>query len=136
VKKNILRVVDVNLNRSREGLRVCEEIARFILNSRTLTKDFKLLRHRLKNAYSSFPNSWRGVYLGRDSKGDVGRATSSVEMQRESTDDIFFANMQRTKESVRVLEEFSKLCDHRLSARFKRLRFDLYAIEKKALKKL
>ncbi|MGH7198391.1 MAG: hypothetical protein ACREH5_06595 [Candidatus Omnitrophota bacterium] len=37
---------------------------------------------------------------------------------------------------MRVLEETAKLLDERISARFKKVRFNVYAIEKKALPKL
>jgi len=132
----ILRIIDANLNRAREGLRVCEEVARFVLNSKSLTGKFKKMRHRVRDIYSSFPKKWKTAIGARNSKEDVGRHASPVEMKRKSAGDVFYANLQRTKESLRVLEEFLKLSDSRASNRFKRLRFDLYEIEKKALKKL
>jgi len=136
VKNSALRVIDANLNRAREGLRVCEEVARFVLNNRPLTKELKNARHRIQNICGSFPNGWRSVLASRDSAADVGRQPSFVEFSRKNTNEIFFANMQRAKESTRVLEEFLKLFDYKLSNRFKRLRFGLYEIEKKTLKKL
>ena len=39
------RIIDANLNRSREGLRVCEEVARFHLSSPQLTRELKSVRH-------------------------------------------------------------------------------------------
>ena len=132
----ILRIIDANLNRAREGLRVCEEVARFILNSRSLTGKLKNLRHRVRDIYNSFPEKWKATIGARNSKKDVGRHASPVEMKRRNPADVFYANLQRTKESLRVLEEFLKLSDNRTSNKFKRLRFDLYEIEKKALKKL
>jgi len=39
--------------------------------------------------------------------------------------------MERVKESLRVLEEFSKLIDGGISDRFKRLRFRAYGAEKR-----
>lgn len=133
-KKHILRIIDVNLNRSREGLRVCEEVARFILNNKALTKDLKNIRHRIQNIYGAFPQGWKAIVGARDSQADIGRHPSLIEMNRKNIKDVFFSNMQRSKESVRVLEEFLKLIDSKLSNRFKRLRFDLYEIEKKVLK--
>lgn len=56
-------------------------------------------------------------------------------MRRTGAFDIFMANMERSKESIRVLEEFSKLIDGSLSARFSKLRFRLYDIEKKVYKR-
>jgi len=136
VNARVLRIIDANLNRAREGLRVCEEVARFILNSKSLTGELKNMRHRVRDIYNSFPKKWKTLMDARDSKKDVGRHASPVEMKRKNPGDVFYANLQRTKESLRVLEEFLKLSDNRTSNRFKRLRFELYEIEKKALKKL
>ena len=44
------RVVDANLNRTREALRVLEDYARFGLNDRFLTERLKSLRHQLAEA--------------------------------------------------------------------------------------
>ena len=52
-KSKIYRVIDVNLNRSREGLRVCEEVARFILNNKSITARFKALRHDIQRIIST-----------------------------------------------------------------------------------
>ena len=59
-----------------------------------------------------------------------------TEMNRKSYRDLFIANMQRVKESLRVLEEFSKLCDAHVALRFQRLRFRAYDIEKKTVGRL
>jgi len=62
----------------------------------------------------------------------VGRDILANELKREGPKDIFFANIQRVKESIRVLEEFSKLTNIKSSLKFKRARYKIYAIEKKA----
>ncbi len=71
--------------------------------------------------------------LGRRSREDVGRNIKIDELKRDSIADIFFANIQRVKESLRVLEEFSKLTDKKVSGRLKQLRYRIYQIEKDAL---
>jgi len=134
--KEILRVIDANLNRAREGARVCEEVTRFIINNKTLTKEIKSARHRIQAIYESFPNGWKIILSSRDSKKDVGKECLTTEMNKKNVTELFSANMQRTKEAIRVLEEFTKLTDHRLSKRFKTLRFNLYEIEKKTLTRL
>ena len=64
----------------------------------------------------------------------MGRAAfSKSEMSRITCSDIFSANIQRAKESLRALEEFFKLIDKKDSAKFTGLRFKVYEIEKKAL---
>ena len=72
----------------------------------------------------------------RDSNLDVGRIISELKIKRKNYEDIFFANIQRCKESIRVLEEFSKLKSSKVSAEFKVLRYQLYELEKKASKKI
>lgn len=136
-EKDILRIVDANFNRSREGLRVCEDIARFIMNSPGLTKELKALRHGVSGIIKSSPGMTEVLLESRDSANDCGRIPApDIEVARREASDIFTANIERVKESIRVLEEFFKLVDIKLSARFSRLRFKAYAIEKKALKRL
>jgi thiamine-phosphate pyrophosphorylase len=136
MKRDILRIIDVNVNRSREGLRVCEEVARFVLHNRTLTQNLKNLRHRVRHICDAFPEGWHGMIDARDSKADVGRHADVLEMKRADVKDVFIANMQRSKESMRVLEECCKLFDAKLSHRFRHVRFTLYETEKRALTKL
>jgi len=135
MKKEVFRIIDANFNRSREGLRVCEEISRFVWNSPSLTKGLKAVRHSVSSILKDTPATVKILNASRNSVNDVGRRGSSTsEMNRVSYDDIFSANIQRVKESLRVLEEFFKLIDKKSSAKFTNLRFEVYEIEKKALK--
>lgn len=70
----------------------------------------------------------------RDARRDVGRKIYANELKRENVSDIFFANIQRAKESVRVLEEFSKLKNRKLAIKFKEIRYGIYEFEKEAVK--
>ena len=135
IKKDIFRIIDANFNRSREGLRVCEEVARFAWNCPSLTKDLKSVRHSISSILRETPATARILNSARDTENDVGRyGRSKSEMNRLTDADIFAANIQRVKESLRVLEEFFKLMDQKNSKRFTGLRFKVYEIEKKALK--
>jgi thiamine-phosphate pyrophosphorylase len=134
-KFSIGRIVDANLNRAKEGLRVCEEIARFILNHHKITAQLKALRHRINVLGAKFYP--RKVLLGqRQAISDVGRLNSRGELKRANYGDVFFANIQRVKESLRVLEEFSKLTDAATALRFKALRYKVYELEQAAFKKI
>lgn len=133
-KKTVERIIDANINRAKEGLRVCEEIARFILESRSLTADFKLIRHKIEIILKSFVKNL-GLLEKRFSLNDIGRDIYADELKRKDCQDIFFANIQRAKESLRVLEEFSKLKDINTAVRFKKIRYEVYEIEKKAAKR-
>lgn len=135
IKREVFRIIDANFNRSREGLRVCEEVARFAWDSPALTKNLKVVRHSISSILKETPATARLLNEARDSGHDVGRfSRNKSEMNRITYTDIFSANIQRVKESLRVLEEFFKLIDKKDSARFAELRFKVYEIEKKALK--
>jgi thiamine-phosphate pyrophosphorylase len=130
-RKQILRVLDANFNRTREGLRVCEEIARFFMEHKGLTRAFKKMRHAVTACLGRLP--YRELLLARNSRQDVGRGPSALEKKRGGLHDLFFANAERAKESLRVLEEFAKLVDGRISDNLKKIRFDLYETERKSL---
>jgi thiamine-phosphate pyrophosphorylase len=133
-RRQILRILDANFNRSREGLRVCEEITRFVLGDAGLTRDLKHTRHDVTRAFKALSVS--ELFASRDTAADIGKKPSSLENKRADTREIFLANAQRAKESLRVLEEMSKLVSVHASVILKRTRFRLYAIEKRTLPKL
>ena len=132
---SVHRIVDANLNRVKEGLRVCEEITRFILDNPKFTASLKKIRHEIddivRKTYPAYV-----LLKERNSNGDVGRLNSRGELKRVSCKDVFWANIQRVKESLRVLEEFSKLIDVKAALCFKQLRYKVYAIEKESFKKI
>ena len=134
-KDSIYRIIDANLNRVKEGLRVCEEITRFILDNHKFTAGFKKIRHEIDGIIrKTYPASM--LLKERNSEADVGRKNSRGELKRSSCKDIFLANIQRVKESLRVLEEFSKLKDGKAALCFKQIRYKVYEIEKDSFKKI
>ena len=134
LKNEISRIIDANFNRSREGLRVCEEVARFVWNSAALTKELKSVRHSITDILKKVCAPSKILFATRNVRSDVGRKErAKSEMRRLDYTDIFSANIERAKESLRVLEEFFKLIDKNDSIKFTKLRFKIYEIEKKAL---
>jgi thiamine-phosphate pyrophosphorylase len=130
-------MMDANLNRSREGLRVCEDVSRFVLGSGPISRRIKSLRHGVTSAIGRMQGSRAALLESRDPAHDVGRASATrSEMRRSGAADLFAANMQRVKESLRVLEEASKIYDVRLAASFRRLRFRAYDVEKDSIAKI
>lgn len=127
----IYRVLDANINRAKEGLRTCEDTARFILNDETLAKKFKKLRHDITGITKEPKLKLAKIIRFRDTTSDFGKKKSYLEKGRKNISDVFAANFQRAKEAVRVLEEFSKLIDKNISDKFKCLRFRLYSLEKR-----
>lgn len=132
--KQYWRVIDANFNRAKEGLRVCEDICRFILNDDILTQGFKNIRHSLSDVL--FDWSPQECWQARDVSGDVGQAPSALEFRRDTLADVGYANVQRAKESIRVLEEFAKLESAPRAIEFKNLRYALYSLEKELVKKI
>jgi hypothetical protein len=132
-KNNIGRIIDANINRAKEGLRVCEEITRFILEEPILTSELKEIRHKVSVLLEAAPYG-KELIKERDSKSDIGRDIYARELKRKNYQDIFFANIQRAKESIRVLEEFTKLGSVKTAVAFKKIRYSLYEIEKRALR--
>ena len=134
--KEVYRIIDANFNRLKEGLRVCEEISRFILQDSRLSTEIKHTRHKIGQIIKHFI-TYANLIKGRDSLMDIGKNIHAIgELKRKGIKDIFFANIQRVKESIRVLEEFSKLYSEKSALEFKALRYSIYEIEKKAAKRL
>ncbi|MBU1125338.1 MAG: thiamine-phosphate pyrophosphorylase [Candidatus Omnitrophica bacterium] len=130
------RIIDANINRAKEGLRVCEEILRFMLNNKQLTRTIKDIRHKIDAAVKKLHLSAGELLKERAIDKDVGRSVTGKELHRRHIIDIFTANIQRTKESLRVLEEFSKLQNVRAAREFKQIRYQTYALEKKAIERI
>jgi len=132
--RNYFRIVDANLNRATEGLRVCEDVVRFVWCAKNIQARIKSLRHRIKKITITLRKDY-GVIMYRETIDDVGKNSKKTDMARSGAEDLFFANAQRVKESVRSLEEVSKLFDGGISEYFKGIRFAFYKIEKDVYKK-
>ncbi len=132
--KAVLRILDANLNRLKEALRVIEETARLGKDHSKLTRDAKALRHEVQQIILTAPISYRALLSARDSIRDVGSRSRIRDKKKISWDDILVSNFKRAEESVRVLEELFKLCSERTSERFQRLRFKIYTLEKQLLR--
>lgn len=132
MKKDLFRIIDANLNRSREGLRVCEEVVRFVLEDEKLTGEFKRARHRISRSIKKFPGA---LLEHRDTATDAGKDIATKN-GRKNYQDVFSANIQRSKEALRVLEEFSNIFNRSLSKSFGRIRFQVYDLEKKTIARL
>ncbi len=117
-------------------MRVCEEITRFVLDNRLLTYEFKKIRHKIDNIIKRLPQTPSALLESRRSLRDVGKNIYINELKRNSLEDIFFANIQRIKESLRVLEEFTKLVNKSLAVDFKSIRYQIYELEKRTVKKI
>jgi thiamine-phosphate pyrophosphorylase len=127
-----LRIIDANLNRIGEGLRVLEEFARLTLNDAGLTGRLKNLRHGMVRVDDRLQ---RRLLQARDAAGDVG--ADMVAAGQEKPRDIagtIVANARRVQESLRVMEELAKEPGTGLETEaYRKARFDLYTMEKELL---
>jgi len=140
-------MIDANLNRSSEGLRVLEDVARFVLNDSELSRRLRTLRHDLAQETKSLRI---GLLSQRGSEHDVGGPHSISLPSRErrpntetpslpGLTDLVTANAKRAEEALRVIEELARLPE--LSpplnpSRFEQARFALYAFERELISRI
>ena len=136
MKSKVLRIIDANTNRAVEGLRVMEEVLRFVAGNKTLTAQIKTNRAKLRKLANQLSHN-EIHFKNRKVSKDVGRRSfSKSEAKRKNILDVFMANSKRVQEALRVLEEFSKLIDPKAGKTFKAIRFKVYQWEQKGYKKL
>lgn len=127
--RDVLRILDANVNRAREALRVVEEHARFRLASGRLTAAVKSLRHDLVAATAGLPRP--DLLAARDAASDVGAAlTTPSEVERADAEAVLTAALKRVQEALRVIEEYGKIIDPGVGAGIERLRFRAYDLER------
>ena len=138
-------MIDANLNRSSEGLRVLEDVARFLLNDAELSQRLRTLRHDLARETKSLSI---GLMSHRDSEHDVGHPYLIPPMERkfnikttspQGLLDLVTANAKRVEESLRVVEELAKLPELSAmldSASFEQMRFALYTLERDLISRI
>ena len=132
-----LRIIDANLNRIGEGLRLLEDTARLLLNDASLTQQLKTMRHELVKGDWSFNKQ---LLQARNSEGDVGINIETPEQEKQRELPLMVvANSRRVQESLRTVEELAKIpgiTPKLNSEKFKQARFNLYTIERNLLSRL
>ena len=123
------RIIDANLNRFREGVRVVEDIFRYLLNDKELSSQLKTLRHIRVEIPIEI------LLQNRDVVNDILKSSTKSEQTRENLKSIVIANFKRAQESARVLEELLKTENIETSENFKKARYSLYNIEKLSFEK-
>lgn len=120
----INRILDANLDRAREGLRIIEEWCRFALNHSGFTNDCKEMRAELARWHHP------QLRMARNTLEDVGtELTHPQEETREQVESVLQANLCRVQEALRVLEEYGKLYDPYMGTTFKQMRYRVYTLE-------
>lgn len=120
----VYRILDANLDRAREGLRIIEEWCRFGLNHAQFTDECKQLRQEL--------GQWHRdeIRAARDTPNDPGtELTHPHEQQRSNITELLRSNFCRTQEALRVLEEYGKLYSEPMGIACKQMRYRVYTLE-------
>ena len=139
----VWRILDANLNRSREGLRVLEDYARFVRNDAGLSEQLKVLRHELVATEAMLPQLKSNnresdsrdtisaeLLLHRDTAHDIGtQISTAAESIRHDISDVVIANSRRVQEALRSLEEFGKLIAPAFAGKVKQIRYRSYTLQ-------
>ena len=86
--KGVYRIIDANLNRTMEGVRVCEDIIRFSFNNERITRRLKKLRHDIFNSIKGLQKKHLKELLSSRNIDDVGKSTIDSERHRENLVDL------------------------------------------------
>lgn len=131
----IYRILDANLNRLREALRVLEEYFRFLALNPARAIRLKKLRHDLLSIETALGRT--NLLTSRHTSSDpFSKTVRAEELARASIRDLLAANLRRGQEAARCIEEYAKLLknpDVFCIEQAKRVRFALYALEQKLL---
>ncbi|WP_456402974.1 thiamine-phosphate pyrophosphorylase [Hydrogenimonas sp.] len=124
---NLFRLLDANLNRLKEGIRVIEDLNRYLYDNEPIASKLKSLRHLAK------VDNYLEMLHHRDIQNDVLKRSVETELKRKDPESVLLANYKRAQEASRVLEEGFKLIDAKKSETFKTIRYELYALEQENL---
>ena len=120
----IYQIIDANLDRAREGLRVLEDWARFGLGNEKYVERIKNFRQILgKNHLEVYKQSRN--HIEDKCKG----LTHEEQLNRKTSEQIISSNSGRVQEALRVIEEFSRLHNHDLSIIASEIRYEIYTLE-------
>lgn len=126
--RSILRILDANLDRAREGIRVVEEWFRLGQANGKFAHQCKVLRQQLADRHTP------AMHAARDTLGDPGTQLDHPgEAERRDPVDLLRVNFARVQEALRVIEEYAKLIDPSLAGEAKQWRYQVYVLQSAAL---
>jgi thiamine-phosphate pyrophosphorylase len=135
VHHRILRTIDANINRISEGLRVLEDVSRFIVEDVNSSQQLKSIRHELSKSVGDLSLN---LLKNRDVEGDIG-AKFDLTTDHQNLMSVVRANSKRVEEGLRVLEELAKLPEFKSmlsAAKLKESRYMVYTTEKTLIEQL
>ncbi len=124
----IAQLIDANLDRAREGLRVMEDWCRFGLKRSDFSIQIKDWRQQLGLHHHSIYRKAR--LTSNDPAMGVSHQLQKV---RSTPEAVFIANSSRVQEALRVIEEFTRITDPTLCEIATTIRYETYEIQIKVL---
>ena len=118
------RLIDANLDRAREGLRVVEDWCRFGLDHADLVASLKHWRQQLGRCHADHYKQARST--ATDTAAGMAHP---AQQDRVHPQQVVAANCGRVQEALRVLEEFGRDRDPQLAATAASIRYGLYDLE-------
>ncbi len=132
MEAEVLRILDVNLNRAREGLRVIEDYVRFVADDADAAGAVKRCRHDVRAIVAALGGDT--LLAARDIVSDVGRDVKTAEeLRRESVEDVVRAAFGRVSEAARALGEYGKLGSPEAATASETLRYRVYELEQRVV---
>ena len=120
----VAQIIDANLDRAREGLRVLEDWARFALGRKDLVKSLKNFRQILGKHHLK-------VY--KESRNFISDQCAGLshpeQFKRNNASSIISSNSARVQEALRVIEEFSRNHNQNLCKISSDIRYKIYSFE-------
>jgi thiamine-phosphate pyrophosphorylase len=114
-------VVDANINRVAEGLRVIEEYVRFIRPCPQLAQTLAQIRRKI-----NLSETHHAAHLAIRNT-DLDARSKELNPKRSDLNILLKANFKRVEEGLRVLEEYTGM------AIYNRIRYEMYSLEKTIL---
>lgn len=127
------RAIDANINRAAEGLRVIEDVHRFIYDDGQVSKEARNLRHRVRKEIA-----YKNLLGSRSVSRDLGRETSKATSidKKEDLNQVVISNFKRVEEALRVIEELLKSSgDYEVGKKYEEIRYEVYKLEESTYKK-
>jgi len=120
----VAQLIDANLDRAREGLRVVEDWCRYGIKQKDLVIILKDWRQQLGAHHHEIYKQARAT----DKDQGIG-LKHSLQESRHFPEQIIAANCSRVQEALRVLEEFTRTSDPDLATSASSIRYGLYDLE-------
>ena len=133
---NRYRIIDANINRMAEGIRVIEDHSRFITENKEVNKQLREIRHKARKTLKELDSD---LISSRESLSDNGlKISGNSKLDNKTTEkELLLSNFKRIQEAVRSIEENLKITgDYDKSKQFEQIRFEIYEIEKQYMSNL